>query len=298
MYKKIVNPKTGRIVKITSKLGQKVLNNYLLQIGGHKGPCAINPKTNNCKKSKKGDGNCMVVKGRCKKIKTGKKAQVFSLDLTNGGKIKLEKIAWKEGATDAEEEEWWETNYDLEDEFEEKKKKSKNLDKILTKAKEGDLIEDLSDEDSRGLEGVYILKRNLRNGKLEVVDLDPFNFWRGEGGVGKGFSLGPEYPMGYWNKAKFDNKNTYWPNPGDDFGMPQPVNKEFLLSLTVADLTEKSVSGEIISCVKFNWGTLEFVGKKKEVIKKIKNINFIDDNAYFMEHEHNQMTARLVDWQW
>ena len=36
MYRKIVNPKTGRLVNITSKLGINVLNNYLLQIGGNK----------------------------------------------------------------------------------------------------------------------------------------------------------------------------------------------------------------------------------------------------------------------
>ena len=80
--------------------------------------------------------------------------------------------------------------------------------------------------------------------------------------------------------------------------MPQPVNKEILLSLTVADLTESVLSDEIISSVHFNWGTLEFVGEKNEVINKIQNIEFINDNAYFMEHEHNQMTARIVNWQW
>ena len=279
MYRKIVNPKTGRLVNITSKLGINVLNNYLLQIGGNK---KVLKKT--MKKPKK------------KASKLPKKTTVFSLDLTNGGEIQLEKIEWKDGATDEEEAEWVETNYNLEDDFEEKKKTSKNLNKILLSATEGDLIEDLSDEESRGLEGVYILKRSLINGKLEVVDLDPFDFWRGEGGVGSGFSLGPKYPIGYWNKAQF--KKAYWPNPGEDFGMPQPVNKEILLSLTATDLTESVLSDEIISSVHFNWGTLEFVGEKNEVINKIQNIEFIDDNAYFMEHEHNQMTARIVNWQW
>jgi hypothetical protein len=293
MYNKIINPNTGRSVKITSKLGRQILNNYITQLGGHTGPCAINKSSGRCRKSKKADGKCSVVNGRCQKIK---KATVFSLDLTNNGEIQLEKIEWSEGATDEQEAQRVETNYELEDEFEEKKKRNKNLDKILLKAKEGDLIEDLSEYVHRGLEGVYILKRNLRNGKLEVADLDPFDFWRGEGGVGSGFSLGPGYPIGYWNKAEF--KDAYWPNPGDDFGMPQPVNKEILLSLTKSNLKEEKTGGEIISSVGFDWGTLEFIGNKDEVLEKIQHIEFIDDNAYFMENEDNQMTARIVDWQW
>jgi hypothetical protein len=307
MWNKIVNPETGRKVSIYGKIGQNIIFKYI-QTGGHSGPCAINTSTGRCSKNDVGDDNCEVNKksGRCKKIKKIKKkavkkvtqeiAKVFSLDLTNGGEIQLEKIEWRDDETDEEESLRVETNYKLEDEFEERKKRNKNLDKILSIAKEGDLIEDLSEYIHRGLEGVYILKRSLINDKLEVVDLDPFDFWRGEGGVGNGFSIGPEYPLGYWNKAKFTR--AYWPNPGDDFGMPQPVNKEILLKLNLVDLTERKLSSMIISSVNFNWGTLEFIGGKKEVIAKIKNIEFIDDNAYFMEDIDRQGTARIVDWQW
>ena len=34
MYQQIVNPETGRKVNIFSKLGQKILNNYIYQMGG------------------------------------------------------------------------------------------------------------------------------------------------------------------------------------------------------------------------------------------------------------------------
>ena len=147
------------------------------------------------------------------------------------------------------------------------------------------------------------MKRSTNNGKLEVVDLDPFDFWGGEGGVGLGFSLGPRYPVGYWNKAEF--KKAYWPNSGDDFGMPQPVNKEILRKLTIADLTEKTFIDDdkypervTISSVKFKWGTLRFPGSSSEVISKIKNIEFIDENAYFMEDWNTPGTIEIVHWQW
>ena len=34
MYNRIINPETGRSVKITSRIGKRVLRNYARQIGG------------------------------------------------------------------------------------------------------------------------------------------------------------------------------------------------------------------------------------------------------------------------
>ena len=69
MYDKITNPLTGRKVNIDSKLGIQILKSYIkVQMGGHKGPCAMGDK-GRCKKSSKADGNCeLSPKGRCKKI--------------------------------------------------------------------------------------------------------------------------------------------------------------------------------------------------------------------------------------
>mgnify|MGYP000412455306 CR=1 FL=1 len=51
MYNKIVNPITGRLVKIESKLGKQIINQYIINlVGGHNGPCIINSKTGKCKK--------------------------------------------------------------------------------------------------------------------------------------------------------------------------------------------------------------------------------------------------------
>ena len=91
MFQKIFNPKTNRMVSIYGKTGMKILNNYLnvQQFGGHDGPCAVNPSTNKCKKSKKSDGNCEVSpKGRCKRI-----SQQSSLLKRELGLNPVEKVA-------------------------------------------------------------------------------------------------------------------------------------------------------------------------------------------------------------
>ena len=70
MYNFIINPKTHRKVNIFGNIGQKILQNYINQLGGHNGPCSLNTVSGRCKKSKKTDGNCKVsAKGRCQKIK-------------------------------------------------------------------------------------------------------------------------------------------------------------------------------------------------------------------------------------
>jgi len=76
MYDKITNPLTGRKVNIDSKLGIQILKSYIkVQMGGHKGPCAMGDK-GRCKKSSNADGNCeLSPKGRCRKITKKTKAK-------------------------------------------------------------------------------------------------------------------------------------------------------------------------------------------------------------------------------
>lgn len=76
MYHFIVNPETNRKVNIFGNIGQKILQKYINQIGGHNGPCSVNAKTGRCKKSKKWDHDkCKISpKGRCQNI-TKKSAQ-------------------------------------------------------------------------------------------------------------------------------------------------------------------------------------------------------------------------------
>ena len=60
MYKKIVNPITGKLVNTNGKLGRQILNNYLIQLGGHSGPCSLNSKTGRCKKSSSWDNKALA----------------------------------------------------------------------------------------------------------------------------------------------------------------------------------------------------------------------------------------------
>lgn len=77
MYAFIFDPISSKKIKINSKRGIKVLNQFMKesQKGGHKGPCAINSTTNRCKKSKQNDGNCILVNGKCKKNNRRQRSQ-------------------------------------------------------------------------------------------------------------------------------------------------------------------------------------------------------------------------------
>ena len=68
----IINPLTNRSVSIHTRKGRQILNNYISQLGGHDGPCAINPSSGRCAKSKKPDGNCQLSNGRCVKASAKK----------------------------------------------------------------------------------------------------------------------------------------------------------------------------------------------------------------------------------
>lgn len=88
LFEVIRNPETGRNVSIYGKIGQGILRNYVVQLGGHirsgsilpspepfnmssqtgghKGPCGVNPKSGRCHKSSKWDKqNCVLKNGRC-----------------------------------------------------------------------------------------------------------------------------------------------------------------------------------------------------------------------------------------
>lgn len=64
----IHNPETGTIVNIHSPAGERIINRYIEQLGGHIGPCSFKTSTQRCSRSKKWDhGACeMSTKGRCK----------------------------------------------------------------------------------------------------------------------------------------------------------------------------------------------------------------------------------------
>ena len=70
MWDKIVNVRTGEKVNVNSKIGKYILKQYLIQLGGHTGPCALNTNGSRCKKNTKGDEYCHLgPTGRCRKNK-------------------------------------------------------------------------------------------------------------------------------------------------------------------------------------------------------------------------------------
>ena len=171
--------------------------------------------------------------------------------------------------------------------------KNPELQEVLSKAKEGDLIEDISKSGYRTT-GVHILKRNSE-GTLEVEDLD--SSIDDYGMVGRGFSLGPKYPVGYWNNALFEK--AYWHSDP----LEEPVHRDILSNLRISDLDEEEdwdmVKEKTVpfTYAFFEWGALRFPGNKQEVFNKIQDdIMYDDDLAYFEEVKPN--IAQIVHWQW
>ena len=97
-YNKIVNPKTNSFVNIYSKTGRKILYNYLIQLGGHQGPCSYNKGTDRC--HNKGPNNskqCEVSeKKKCKMTDEWKKNKIRVAVMRKRKSVKLSKITKKE----------------------------------------------------------------------------------------------------------------------------------------------------------------------------------------------------------
>ena len=79
-YNKIVNPKTNSFVNIYSKTGRKILYNYLIQLGGHEGPCSYNEGTGRCRNEGKHEK---------KKCKISKKESCRMTDAWKNNKIRI-----------------------------------------------------------------------------------------------------------------------------------------------------------------------------------------------------------------
>lgn len=82
-YNFIKNPINNEMYKIRSKLGRKLIKNYILLYGGHKMPCVLNPNGSaHCRKGDKWDRvNCFKEKNKngvliCKKKKNKSKLKI------------------------------------------------------------------------------------------------------------------------------------------------------------------------------------------------------------------------------
>jgi len=110
-----------------------------------------------------------------------------------------------------------------------KKNMEKTLNNIITLSepvpKHGDLVENLLESGYR-TRGIYIIHNN--NGTFSLTDLDRDSYSDEYGTVGKGFSLGKDYPVNYWNNAHFTAANWYY--------YSEPVGIDIWGGITIKDL--------------------------------------------------------------
>ena len=168
--------------------------------------------------------------------------------------------------------------------------------RLLKNVKYGDFIEDCSRSGYR-MNGVYIVK-NGENNKLYIDKLS--TTFTDYGHIGYPFSVGEEFPIGYWQLA-FDKNSTYYKGKNAYWHMtpqPEPVSKEIINKIQ----SEELVEGDNYCDVVYSWGTLRFPGNKKIVnflLEKIKK-NKCKKSVYFdLVYINNipQTIAILNEWE-
>ena len=148
---------------------------------------------------------------------------------------------------------------------------------LLKNVKYGDFIEDCSRSGYR-MNGVYIVKKG-ENNKLYIDKLS--TTFTDYGHIGYPFSVGEEFPIGYWQLA-FDKNSTYYKGKNAYWHMtpqPEPVSKEIINKIKSEELVEGNNYCDIV----YSWGTLRFPGNKKIAnffLEKIKK-NKCKKSVYF-----------------
>jgi hypothetical protein len=171
----------------------------------------------------------------------------------------------------------------------------KTVDAIISKGgKVGDLVENVAESGYRA-EGVYILKMKK---KILVIcplddDYDPY------GHVGNDFTLGPEFPVGYWSFAF--QKGAQISVTGDNLkskaswhnGIEQaePVDKKTINSIKQNQI-KKSKTGDNNIDVTFPWGTLRF---PYATLKEAKEgLTYKNNRVYFAPLEGEEGVASML----
>ena len=183
-----------------------------------------------------------------------------------------------------------------EDDYDDKALQATVTDILSKGGKDGDLVENVAESGYR-TEGVYILKKVKQKFVISDLDsdFDPY------GGIGKDFSLGPDFPIGYWTYAFDKGKHisvtkenltskAYW---HEGLDQPEPVTKKIIKSIKKAQLKENK-TGSVWSEAEFPWGTLRFDWPKVEAWNIIKNLDYVNDRAYFRPLGEGSGVASLV----
>jgi hypothetical protein len=151
----------------------------------------------------------------------------------------------------------------------EKKKKRRLIEDLFNDLKDGDIIENLNRNGMHDrYSGWYVMRNGIPHILSEVENMIDDELFP------KGFSLGPKFPVGYWNNAKSIN--------GEHFPTLEPINISLLIGLLEKRKEEyfiDNLGGK--SIVYFDWGALEFPYPKKDIVKKIKILEENYERLYF-----------------
>ena len=158
----------------------------------------------------------------------------------------------------------------------------KTVDAIVKKGgKEGDLVENVA-ESGNATVGVYILK--MKKNKLVIssldYDYDPY------GHVGSDFTVGSEFPIGYWSFAFHKGKHisvtgenlvskAHWHN---GTAQAEPIDKKTVNSIKQNQIKNTQNANEVD--VTFPWGVLRF---PFATLKEIKKVTYYKNNRVYFE---------------
>lgn len=137
--------------------------------------------------------------------------------------------------------------------------------------KEGDIVEDVSVSGYRTA-GVYLIYRS-NDGRLYLDNLD----WKmgcngDEGHVGRGLSLGPDFPVGYWRRGMRHLRGAYLHN----MCKFEPLDKSIWQNIRISDLVS---DGGDVSKRTYKWGILYFPGSPQFVADRLKFMKYTSEQV-------------------
>jgi hypothetical protein len=156
------------------------------------------------------------------------------------------------------------------------------LSDIFNLIKHGDLIKNKAQSSNYGFNTLFIYKKDDDFFLSRPVCANPNNIHiLGDYNPPPIFSIGKEYPVGYWNDIKW--------HLGSD-----PIHAKILKNIDANDFKEycitieEGIEEDVTTYIKLKWGILEFKTYKSEVIKYIDGLKDTD-TVYFTSNEDDKL---------